>query len=151
MLALTRSLSPFNSAAWEKQRAKPKIVTESEVREESPPDATLACPICSKLFSQAVETPCCSTTYCEECIQAHLLEHDFICPGCDSKLEGLDGLKEDKEMRERVQMFIAEEIERRSSGEEKASSDDDKNKVGWIRRPRFSLTRVELTDTGMKR
>lgn len=106
------------SAAWEKQRAKPKIVTESEVRESPPSDPTLVCPLCTKLFTQAVQTPCCQTNYCEECIQAHLLEHDFVCPNCDEKIGSLDRLVENGEMRERVERYIVDEIERRKFEEE---------------------------------
>lgn len=93
-------------------------MTESEVRESPPTDASLACPLCTKLLTQAVSTPCCKTTYCEECIQAHLLEHDFVCPKCDEKIGSLDRLVENQEMRGKVEAYISSEIERRKFDEE---------------------------------
>lgn len=87
-------------------------MTEADVREDVPSDPTLSCPICTKLFIQAVKTPCCSTTYCEECIQAHLLEQDFKCASCAERVGSLDRLEDDLEARERVREYIEKEIER---------------------------------------
>ncbi|KAG8741716.1 hypothetical protein FRC10_002543 [Ceratobasidium sp. 414] len=66
-------------AAWQKQRARPKALTSAEIYAAPAPAAhsNLACPICERLTKNAVRTPCCRTTYCEECLQTHLLDHDF--------------------------------------------------------------------------
>ena len=69
-------------------------------------DSTLACPICSKLFREAVKNPCCGALHCEECIQTHLLEHDFDCPSCHNKIASLDKLLPDKPMRARVKAYV---------------------------------------------
>ena len=73
-------------------------------------DSSLACPICELLFHDAVRTPCCSTTYCEECIQNHLLENDFTCPNCQSKIPSLDRLVMDKPTRTRVMDYVDKAI-----------------------------------------
>jgi protein MPE1 len=54
---------------------------------------------------EAVETPCCHTAFCEECITTHLVEHDFECPQCESKVASLDRLQPDEEARERVREY----------------------------------------------
>ena len=102
--------NPF-SASWQKQVSRLKGLTAAEVRERTPTDPSLACPIDNKLFRDAVKTPCCETTYCEECIQTHLLERDFICPNCAKKVASLDKLLVDKPTRVRVGDYIEKAIE----------------------------------------
>ena len=86
--------------------ARSKALAAADVREKPPSDPALACPIDNKLFLDAVKTPCCGTLYCEECIQTHLLENDFICPKCSKKIQSLDKLVIDKPMRTRVGDYI---------------------------------------------
>ena len=101
------------SASWQKQVAKHKPgLTEADIRERTPSDSSLACPIDNKLFRDAVKTPCCGTLYCEECVQTHLLERDFICPKCGAKIASLDKLIMDKPMRTKVADYIDKEIEK---------------------------------------
>jgi protein MPE1 len=90
-----------------------------------PSDSSLACPICSKLFRDAVTTPCCSRTYDEECLQTHLLERDFTCPGCQSKITSLDKLRPDYHVRGLVQRYIDEEITKASLASVSEHTDDD--------------------------
>lgn len=113
-------------ATWEKvqQRSRPKVVTEADVRESAPSDSALACPICSKLFTHAVKTPGSGTAFCEECIQAYLLEHDFTCPDGQEKIGSLDKLEEDWETRRKVDEYIAQEIERRKDDPNDAADDE---------------------------
>lgn len=80
------------------------------------------CPIDNKLFRDAVKTPCCGTLYCEECIQTHLLERDFICPHCGKKIASLDKLNMDKPMRTKVTDYIEKAIEdSKKDGEEEGN------------------------------
>jgi len=109
-----------DSAAWQRQRARPSGLTGAEVREKPPSDTSLSCPICTRLFRDAMKTPCCSKTFCEECIQTHLLERDFICPGCQSKISSLGNLLPDLASRERAQQYVASEIA-------KSNQDSDQN------------------------
>ncbi|VDB90639.1 unnamed protein product [Peniophora sp. CBMAI 1063] len=99
-------------ASWAKRATRPKVLTEAEVRDRPPPPATgLACPLDGKLFAQAVKTPCCSSTYCEDCIQNHLLEKDFICPQCGTRIQSLDKLSPDGVIRARVHEYVERTIE----------------------------------------
>ncbi|TFK29708.1 DWNN-domain-containing protein [Coprinopsis marcescibilis] len=100
-----------DSASWKKQVSRPKGLTVAEVREKAPTDPTLSCPVDNKLFRDAVKTPCCETTYCEECIQTHLLERDFVCPSCTKKIASLDKLVPDREKRAKVTEYIEKAIE----------------------------------------
>lgn len=95
-------------------------MTTAEVREKAPTDASLTCPIDNKLFRDTVKTPCCGTLYCEECVQTHLLERDFICPSCSKKIASLDKLLVDKPTRIKVSDYIEKAIEesKREGGEE---------------------------------
>ncbi|CAK5283104.1 unnamed protein product [Mycena citricolor] len=101
-----------DSASWQKQVSRAKTLTVADVREKQPTDASLACPIDNKLFRDAVKTPCCGTNYCEECIQTHLLERDFVCPNCAKKIPSLDQLIADKPMRIKVTDYIENAIEK---------------------------------------
>ncbi|KAF8809466.1 DWNN-domain-containing protein [Phlegmacium glaucopus] len=107
-------------ASWQKQVSRPKGLTAAEVREKVPTDASLTCPIDNKLFRDAVKTPCCGTLYCEECVQTHLLERDFICPNCSKKIASLDKLLVDKPTRMKVSDYIEKAIEesKKEGGEE---------------------------------
>ncbi|KAI8996331.1 DWNN domain-containing protein [Trametes punicea] len=101
-----------DSASWQKQVSRHKGLTEADIRERPPSDPSLACPIDGKLYRDAVKTPCCATLYCEECVQTHLLERDFLCPNCARKIPSLDKLIVDKPMRARVHDYIDQEIEK---------------------------------------
>jgi protein MPE1 len=111
----------LGSASWQKQLSRrAKALTEAEVREREPSDASLACPIDSKLFRDAVKTPCCAKTYCEDCIQSHLLERDFVCPNCSHKVPGLDKLRPDVASQAKVAAYIDKTIEESKDHEETA-------------------------------
>ncbi|KAI0794063.1 DWNN domain-containing protein [Fomes fomentarius] len=119
-----------DSASWQKQVSRHKGLTEADIRERSPSDSTLACPIDGKLFRDAVKTPCCGTLYCEECVQTHLLERDFLCPNCARKIPSLDKLITDKPMRARVHEYVDAEMERSRQEAEKADRQDREKAAG---------------------
>jgi protein MPE1 len=93
-------------ASWEKQRARSKILTEAEIRERIPHSHPLACPIDSKLFLDPVKTPCCATTFCQECLYTHLSDHDFLCPNCHQKIATLASVRPDAEAKKKVEDYI---------------------------------------------
>lgn len=113
------SHASLQRASWQKQvSSRPKGLTAAEVREKPPTDPLLACPIDNKLFRDAVKTPCCGQSYCEECIQTHLLERDFVCPNCSKKVASLDKVIADKPMRTKVVEYIEKAIEESRDGAE---------------------------------
>ncbi|KAJ4466124.1 DWNN domain-containing protein [Lentinula edodes] len=122
-------------ASWQKQVSRTnKVLTAAEVRDRNTPsDLTLVCPIDNKLFRDAVETPCCGTSYCEDCIQTHLLERDFICPNpnCGKKIASLDKLSPNHEKRRRVSEYIQKAIEdsRREAADSEEMEDGTKETI----------------------
>ncbi|KAF8272423.1 DWNN domain-containing protein [Lactarius quietus] len=111
-----------DSASWQRQTTKSKSLSEAEVRERPPKDPTIVCSIDNKIFRDAVKTPCCGSAYCEDCIQTHLLEKDFICPNCASKVASLDKLAIDKPTRTKVADYITREIEASQKEEDTGES-----------------------------
>lgn len=83
----------------------------------------LTCPVCTRLLHTPSRTPCCKSLYCEECIHNHLLDNDFVCPSCESKISSLKGVKVDEEVKKQVDEFVEVEVERRKQ-ERKAAGDD---------------------------
>ncbi|TFK53422.1 DWNN-domain-containing protein [Heliocybe sulcata] len=100
-----------DAASWQKQVTHRRGLTEADIRERTPTDPSLVCPIDNKLFRDAVKVPCCGRQYCEECIQTHLLERDFVCPNCGKKIPSLDKLIMDKPTRTKVADYIDKAIE----------------------------------------
>lgn len=107
----TYVVARVDQESWRKNRVRTKPLTQSDVYQSAPTDTSLACPLCSKLLRDAVVTPCCKTKYCEECIQTHLLEHEFTCAECDKRIADLEQLKADDEMRKKVKEYVKETIE----------------------------------------
>ncbi|RXK35755.1 hypothetical protein M231_06996 [Tremella mesenterica] len=104
--------------------SKPRTLTGAEVREQQPTEAELTCLICKKLVWEAVRTPCCQTSYCEECIQIHLLDRDFECPSCESKIPSLSKLEPALDLRQRVKLYVDGEVER-SAREEREDREQE--------------------------
>ncbi|KAN0138571.1 DWNN domain containing protein [Lactarius tabidus] len=111
-----------DSASWQRQTTKSKSLSEAEVRERSSKDPAIVCSIDNKIFRDAVKTPCCGAAYCEDCIQTYLLEKDFICPNCSTKVASLDKLAIDKPTRTKVADYITREIEASQREEETGES-----------------------------
>ncbi|CCF54048.1 uncharacterized protein UHO2_01190 [Ustilago hordei] len=107
----TYVVARVDQESWRKNRVRTKPLTQSDVYQSAPTDTSLACPLCSKLLRDAVVTPCCKTKYCEECIQTHLLEHEFTCAECDKRIADLEQLKADEETRKKVKEYVKEAIE----------------------------------------
>lgn len=129
------------SASWAQHRAAvPKNLSASDVQALQPEDPDLQCSIDSRLLREAVKVPCCSTSFCQECITKYLQAHSYVCPECESKIKSLAQLKADEDRRTRVSEYIEEmvqasretkEREKQENGEgddEKASGDESKSK-----------------------
>ena len=101
-----------DKASWEQFQAKAKAnpaaqkasaEEDKEVRERG-----LECPVDKKMFIEPMKTPCCETTYCNDCITNALIESDFVCPGCKSEGVLIDDLKADEEAVEKIKAYLAE-------------------------------------------
>ena len=69
--------------------------------------------------------PCCGTTYCEECITSHLVEHDFECPACESKVASLSRLRKDEDVRARVEEWKVDNERGGAAGDDVQAADGD--------------------------
>jgi protein MPE1 len=115
-------------ASWEKHRAVTANLTSSDIQNAPPTDPDLTCPLCNRLLRDAVKTPCCSTTYCEECIHNYLSENDFVCPECESKIKSLKNLVKDEDRRERSKKYLEDMLKASKEvgdAEQKEAANDD--------------------------
>ena len=80
-----------DKVAWEQYQAKAKQSAAAQEKasqgNKELQDRGLECTIDKRLFVDPTRTPCCQTTYCNECITNALLDDDLQCPGC-----GKDGI-----------------------------------------------------------
>ncbi|GAA5924584.1 cleavage polyadenylation factor subunit MPE1 [Sporobolomyces koalae] len=100
-----------DNASWFAHRARTANLSASDVQNLAPTDPDLTCPICSKLLRDAVLTPCCSTSFCEDCVSNALLDNDMLCPECESRVKNLEKLKPDEGRRERAKKYVEEMVE----------------------------------------
>ncbi|CAG8434192.1 8474_t:CDS:10 [Funneliformis mosseae] len=113
-------IAQANEAAWQKFHARQKsYVTTNEVLEETlPVPPELQCMICARLLREAVITPCCQASFCDECIRNALIsteqeDQQFKCPNCQTQLSP-DGLLPDKATREAVNNHLRDWARRRN-------------------------------------
>ncbi|TPX61297.1 hypothetical protein PhCBS80983_g01155 [Powellomyces hirtus] len=104
-----------NDQAWADVAARNKnYLGAGDVYEMAPVPDELACAMCTKLLRDAVQTPCCRTNYCDECVRTHLLDNEdpdkrLKCPNCSSDLSP-DHLIANKSLRQAVDNHIKDFI-----------------------------------------
>lgn len=114
-----------DSGSWQRTRARARPLSKTDVYQSVPSDPSLACPLCSKLVRDAVKTSCCHTSFCEECVQTHLFEHDFVCPECEKRIPDLEMLKIDDVLRKKVREYVDKTIERSEEAFEQGTGVDE--------------------------
>ncbi|KAF7725861.1 E3 ubiquitin-protein ligase rbbp6 [Apophysomyces ossiformis] len=107
-----------DSSTWDKHVAKAATTINlgsaaagdlMDWYESIPVPDSLRCPICNGLFREATITPCCGSSFCDECIRGHMLENDFTCHDCKQQIHnGLDGLISNMDVREWVESYVRE-------------------------------------------
>eukprot|EP00794_Sanderia_malayensis_P008958 gene8957-9912_t len=98
---LQTSVKP--SEALAKSAAFTPVVASDVIGTKAVPKE-LQCPMCKKLFHDAVVIPCCGTSYCDECIRNYLIDNDFACPSCKTN-SSPDDLIPNKSLRQAVEKF----------------------------------------------
>lgn len=114
-----------DSSSWQRSRARSRPLSKTDVYKTVPSDPSLACPLCTKLLRDAVITPCCHTTFCEECIQTHLFEHDFVCAECEKRIPDIEQLKIDDAKRKLVRDYIDKTIAQSEEALEQGTGVDE--------------------------
>ena len=98
-----------DKATWNKfqeKASKSAAAQEEEARgSRELQEKGLECPIDKRLFVDPTRTPCCQTTYCNECITNALLDEDLRCPNCGKEGVLIDDLQPDAEALMRVKQF----------------------------------------------
>jgi len=72
--------------------------------EEIPND--LLCPLCKRVFTDAVITPCCNLSFCDECIRTALIESsDHECPMCHCQHVAIDQINPNLYLRNHIKRW----------------------------------------------
>ena len=122
-----------DKASWEQYQAKAQVSAAAQKEEargsKELQDRGLECSIDKHLFVDPTKTPCCHTTYCNECITNALLDNDLQCPGCGKDGVLIDDLVPDVEMQSKIRSYEVEkarEAAAKESPKEKARSPEIK-------------------------
>ncbi|GAA6000578.1 hypothetical protein JCM10207_004559 [Rhodosporidiobolus poonsookiae] len=132
-----------DNASWFAHRARTANLSANDIQNLAPTDPDLTCPVCSKLLRDAVLTPCCSTSFCDECVSNALLDNDMLCPECETRVKNLDKLVPDEGRRERCQVYVDEmvqaskeaaeqEKEQREADEARRKAEEEKRKAAAL-------------------
>ncbi|KAI9732847.1 MAG: hypothetical protein M1834_003785 [Cirrosporium novae-zelandiae] len=104
-----------DKASWEQFQAKTKASAAAQAAAESGNkelrDRGLECSIDKRMFVEPVKTPCCSKTYCNDCITNALIESDLVCPNCSTEGVLIDNLVHDDEMIANIKVYQDEKAE----------------------------------------
>jgi len=112
-----------DTKTWEKFQEKANVskaqaasadAASKEIRERG-----LECSIDKRKFVDPVKTPCCSKTYCRECIDNALADGDLICPNCGQEEVLMDDLVSDEEMLTKLREYDAEKAKEKQEKQEK--------------------------------
>ena len=103
-----------DNASWEQYQARTKVsaaAQEEVVRGSKELQYKgLECSIDKRLFVDPTKTPCCHTTYCNECITNALLDDDLQCPGCGKDGILIDDLTPDVDMVAKIRSYEEEKV-----------------------------------------
>jgi len=109
-----------NEQEWKKMTSKVGTIYSDDIYNSVPVPDDLRCPLCEKLYKDAVSIPCCGESYCDECIRNHLLKETnskMECPNCHQE-QSPDNLVPNKSLRQAVEQHLLEFTNKKS---------DDKN------------------------
>ncbi|RKP12819.1 DWNN domain-containing protein, partial [Piptocephalis cylindrospora] len=102
-----------DSKAWDQITARNKAVLQAGDEESMEIPHDLACPHIRPqdhgrphLLREAVQTLCCQTKYCDECIREALVSQNFTCPSCGTHDQSPETLSVDYASREAVDAFL---------------------------------------------
>jgi protein MPE1 len=118
-----------DKVAWNKFQEKAKqsaAAQEEEARgSRELQQRGLECPIDKRLFVEPTKTPCCQTTYCNECITNALLDDDLRCPNCGKEGVLIDNLQSDAEMISKIRSYETEKtVAKKSQADENVIASD---------------------------
>ncbi|KAI1979336.1 Protein mpe1 [Ophidiomyces ophidiicola] len=111
-----------DKASWElyQEKAKASAAAAAELAAiestKGLQSRNLLCPSDKRMFLAPTKTPCCGSTYCNDCITNALIESDFVCPGCNAEGVLLDNLSVDEDAILRIKEYEAEQADYAKQG-----------------------------------
>ncbi|CAF0811234.1 unnamed protein product [Didymodactylos carnosus] len=85
-----------------------KLNSSSKI-EDDPIPHDLLCPLCNKIYVDAVITPCCNLSFCDECVRTSLVEsEEHECPSCHRQHVPIDQINPNLFLRNHVQRWLSE-------------------------------------------
>src|ERR1700760_1231448 len=124
-----------DTASWEKEQARQKAAAAqkqaAEKENKELEERGLECPIDHRLFDVPMKTPCCSKTYCNQCIEDALVENDLVCPNCGKEVL-LDGLLPDTEMAKKIKAYRDEKAAADAKAKEAAQEAEETQETEHI-------------------
>ena len=103
-----------DQASWDQYQAKAKVSAAAQqaaaLGDKDLQEKGLECPIDKRQFVEPTKTPCCNTTYCNECIINALLESGLTCPSCSTEDIVLDHLTADEETAAKIRTHQEEKV-----------------------------------------
>ncbi len=128
-----------DQASWDQYQAKAKVSAAAQqaaaLGSKELQEKGLECPIDKRLFVEPAKTPCCNTTYCNECITNALLESGLTCPSCSTEDIVLDHLVPDEETASKIRSYQEQKApqytfkDRLKSPTTKTESDNERGPV----------------------
>ncbi|OUM67129.1 hypothetical protein PIROE2DRAFT_22055, partial [Piromyces sp. E2] len=118
-----------NEQEWKKMTSKVGTVFGEDIYNSVPVPDDLRCPLCEKLFKDAVSIPCCGESYCDECIRNHLLKETnskMECPNCHQE-QSPDNLVPNKSLRQAVEQHLLEFTNKKSDDKGNNSNKTEAN------------------------
>ncbi|ORX53377.1 DWNN-domain-containing protein [Piromyces finnis] len=116
-----------NEQEWKKMTSKVGTVFGEDIYNSVPVPDNLRCSLCEKLFKDAVSIPCCSESYCDECIRNHLLKESnsrMECPNCHQE-QSPDNLVPNKTLRQAVEQYLLEFTNKKSEDKNNNSNKNE--------------------------
>ncbi|CAF0839694.1 unnamed protein product [Rotaria sordida] len=79
--------------------------SSKSIDNELPPN-DLLCPLCKRIYADAVITPCCNLSFCDECIRTALIESpEHECPHCHCQHVAIDQINPNLYLRNHIKRW----------------------------------------------
>ncbi|UJR16456.1 hypothetical protein I4U23_003358 [Adineta vaga] len=82
------------------------ISTSTKSTDEDLPPNDLLCPLCKRVYNDAVIAPCCSLSFCDSCIRTALIESpEHECPRCHAQHVAIDQINPNLFLRNHIKRW----------------------------------------------
>ncbi|KAI9343155.1 hypothetical protein BDR26DRAFT_1006403 [Obelidium mucronatum] len=130
-----------NDDAWTKLSSTARAFGGvGDVHKMAPVLPEYKCSLCSKNMKNAVQAPCCETSFCDECIEEQLRDGSpqFQCPSCKKELFP-DTLRPNTSLRSSIDKYLKSFVAASTAGKSPSLSDPTNNNTNNSRTQSPSL------------